>query len=95
VVRVEPDDEEFQLLLSQSLLAVGKFAEARSAITNAVAHDSRSIRLRWQARDVFRRNGLNAQAEKMVEKLRSGSTANRGLQGRSQPGCCGADSAVA
>ena len=69
VVKVEPDDEEFQLLLSQSLLAVGKVAEARSAITNALAHDSRSIRLRWQARDVFRRNGLNAQAEKMVEEI--------------------------
>jgi hypothetical protein len=49
-------DEEALLLLSQALLMTGQYQEARAAITNSLAQDSRSLRLRWQAREVFQCN---------------------------------------
>src|SRR5437899_7759019 len=44
-LRDRPDDEEWQLLLSQSLLTTGRYLEAYQAITNARAQESRRIRL--------------------------------------------------
>ncbi len=51
------EDEDWQILLSQALLTVGRYSEAQKAMTNALAQQSRSIRLRWQARQVFQSNG--------------------------------------
>jgi len=61
--------EEWQLLLTRALLAQGKYAEARKVITNALANNSWSIRLRWQAREVFLANGQTAKAAEMVDAV--------------------------
>src|SRR5438046_8172655 len=53
VVESRPEDEAWQLLLSQALLATGKYREARSAMTNALARDPKSLALRWQAPAAF------------------------------------------
>ena len=69
MVRHRPASEDWQLLLSQALLASGKYPEAYQAITNALEENSWSIRLQWQARDVFLRNGLTERADQAVEKI--------------------------
>src|SRR5882672_8684275 len=61
--------EERQLLLSQALMATGRYPEALRAMTNALATDSRSIRLRWQAREVFQSNGQTDSAAGMVDEI--------------------------
>src|SRR5439155_18268163 len=43
--------------------------EARSAITNALAQDSRSLRLRWLAREVFLSNGETERAGQLVDEI--------------------------
>jgi tetratricopeptide (TPR) repeat protein len=68
-VREQVDDEDWQLLLSQALLAVGRYAEARTVITNALEHEPRSLRLRWQARDVFLGNGQPEDARQSVKEI--------------------------
>lgn len=70
-----PEDEGWQLLLSQALLATGKYSEARSAMTNALAHEPRSLALRWQAREVFQSNGDTEAANQMVEEIIQRGTA--------------------
>ncbi len=65
----DQSDVEIGILLSQALAAVGKYPEARSAITNVLAADARSIRSRWQARNVFLLNGQTAEAEQMVSEI--------------------------
>jgi len=55
-----PDDEDWQLLLSDALLATGRYPEAQTAITNALARHRWSVRLCWQAREVFLGNGQTA-----------------------------------
>jgi tetratricopeptide (TPR) repeat protein len=69
IVEARPEDEAGQLLLSQALLATGKYREARNAITNALARDPRSLALRWQAREVFQSNGDTETANQMVEEI--------------------------
>jgi hypothetical protein len=44
------DREAWQLLLSEALWTAGRYAEARTVITNAVAEEPGRLRLRWQAR---------------------------------------------
>ena len=63
------DTEEWQLLLSQSLLMLGKYPEARTAMTNALARDSGSVRLRWLAREVFQANGDTNAAANILDEL--------------------------
>src|SRR5437879_5538340 len=43
-IKERPEDEDWQILLSQALLTAGRYEEARTAITNALAQDSRNIR---------------------------------------------------
>jgi tetratricopeptide (TPR) repeat protein len=69
IVANRAEDEEALLLLSQALLMTGQYREARSAMTNALVQDSRSLRLRWQAREVFQRNGEREAAEKLVDEI--------------------------
>jgi tetratricopeptide (TPR) repeat protein len=68
-VTARPEDESWQLLQSQALLATGKYREARGAITNALARDPKSLALRWQAREVFQSNGDTEAANQMVEEI--------------------------
>src|SRR6266704_5913304 len=68
-VRESPGDDDWQVLLAQSLLAIGKYAEAETAITNALKAESRSLKLYWQAREVFLSNGRRESADKMLETM--------------------------
>jgi predicted Zn-dependent protease len=68
-VRHRPASEDWQVLLSQVLLASGKYREAYQAMTNALAQNSWSIRLQWQARQVFLCNGLTETAAEMTDRI--------------------------
>lgn len=61
--------EDWQLLLNQSLLTLGRYPEALQSITNLVAQDRRSIRLRWQAREALRSNGATEAADALIEEI--------------------------
>jgi Tfp pilus assembly protein PilF len=61
--------EEWRLLLVESLWTLGKYGEARTVITNALAQDSPSIRLRLLARDVFRSNGEPGLGDQMISEI--------------------------
>ncbi len=63
------DTEEWRLLLARSLLARGRYPEALAFMTNALAQETRSIRLRWLAREVFLRNGLRGEAVEMADEI--------------------------
>jgi tetratricopeptide (TPR) repeat protein len=63
------DAGDWQLLRCQALLATGQYAEARAAITNALAHDRRNIRLCWQAREAWLNNGQTNAAAQMLEDI--------------------------
>ena len=63
------DDEEWQLLLSQALMATGQYSEAQTAITNALARNRWSARLCWQAREVFLANGQTDAAKELPDRI--------------------------
>jgi tetratricopeptide (TPR) repeat protein len=63
------DHEDWNLLLSRALLATGRYEEALHAITNALQQARWSIRVRWQAREVFQSNGQADRAREMVESV--------------------------
>jgi tetratricopeptide (TPR) repeat protein len=52
-----PDDEDWPLLQTRALLATGRYPEALATVTNALAQNATSIRLRWQAREALLCNG--------------------------------------
>ncbi|HWW02378.1 MAG TPA: tetratricopeptide repeat protein [Candidatus Acidoferrum sp.] len=64
-----PDDEDWQLLLSDALLATGRYPEAQTAITNALARNRWSVRLCWQAREVFLGNGQTEAAKELPDRI--------------------------
>jgi len=68
-VKEDPTDEDWQITLSQVLLVTGRYPEAYTAITNALAREPRSLRLRWQAREVFLSNGQTGQAGEMADTI--------------------------
>src|SRR5207237_1853516 len=70
------DSDDWQLLLSEALLMTGKYREARSAITNALAQESRNLRLRWAAREVLLSNGETEAANQLVEQIIQRATAS-------------------
>ncbi len=61
--------EDRHLLLSKALMAVGRYPEAYKAITNALEQESWSLRLKWQAREVFLANGQTDAAEKIADDI--------------------------
>ena len=61
--------DSWPLLLIQSLMATGRYAEALGTVTNALENNSSSIRLRLAARDVFQFNGQSERAEAMVQDI--------------------------
>jgi len=63
------DREEWQLLLSEALLKTGRYPQARTVITNALAQRPGRVRLRWQAREVLQQNGQPGAASEMVEEI--------------------------
>ena len=61
--------EERYLLLSKALLASGRYPEALKSMTNALRQEPDSIRLRWQAREVFLGNGEPERAGQMADEI--------------------------
>jgi Tfp pilus assembly protein PilF len=79
--RERSDLEEWHLLLSRSLLAVGQYSQALAAITNALEHQAGSLPLHWQAREVFLANGQpNAAREAVLDIVRRVSARPRAYQ---------------
>ncbi len=69
-LRDTPANTEWSLLLVQSLLAVGRNADADKAMKEALGRDARSIRLRWLAREVAYANGRPEEAAERPEEVR-------------------------
>ncbi len=69
-LKEEPRNEEWPLLLTRGLLTVGRYPDATAAVTNALAKDSRSIRLRWLAREVFLGGGETNRAAEVLEEIK-------------------------
>jgi len=63
------DKEEWGILLANSLLAQGRYPEAFTAVTNALASESRSLNLRWIAREASLANGFSSRAAKYEEEI--------------------------
>jgi len=63
------DLEEWNLILAEGLMRIGRYPEAAQAVTNALARLPRSIRLRWLAQDVFRRNSQLDPAQRAVQEI--------------------------
>jgi tetratricopeptide (TPR) repeat protein len=61
--------EERYLLLSRAYMASGRYPDALKEITKGLSEEPQSVRLRWQARDVFLSNGQTAKAAQMVEDI--------------------------
>jgi tetratricopeptide (TPR) repeat protein len=61
--------EERYLLLSRALMAMGRYPDALKEITKALSEESQSVRLKWQARDVFLSNGQTTKSAQMVEDI--------------------------
>ncbi|WP_414661542.1 peptidase MA family metallohydrolase [Horticoccus sp. 23ND18S-11] len=70
-LRDAPATSEWSMLLVRALLALGRNAEADTAMKEALGRDARSIRLRWLARDVAFANGRPEEAAKRVEEIRA------------------------
>ncbi len=68
-VKDSPRSEEWQLILSQALLATGQYPAALQAITNALSENRWSIRLRWQAREVLFANGRTNEAARIPDDI--------------------------
>jgi tetratricopeptide (TPR) repeat protein len=69
-LKSRPAMEDWNVLLSQALLATGQYPEALQVMTNALAENSWGIRLRWQAYLVFQANGRTQSADDMLERIR-------------------------
>ncbi len=69
-LKTRPAMEDWNVLLSQALLATGQYPEALRVMTNALAENSWGIRLRWQAYPVFQANGRTQSADDMLERIR-------------------------
>ncbi len=72
-----PYSEDWQVLLTQSLLALGRNAEAQTVITNLLSRREPSLRLCWQARAVFLSNGRKQDADQMVDRIISAAINGR------------------
>lgn len=64
-----PGNEEWHLLLTQALLAVGHYSEADGAITSATSLLPQSLRLRWLAREAVTANGHPERGAEMLESI--------------------------
>ena len=67
--REHPESEDWQLVAVEAWMTTGRYAEAYGVVTNALAKESRSLRLRWLARDVFCLNNQPARAAEMVKDI--------------------------
>jgi tetratricopeptide (TPR) repeat protein len=72
-----PYSEDWQVLLTQSLLALGRNAEAQTVIFNLLSRREPSLRICWQARAVFLSNGRKQEADQMVDRIISAAINGR------------------
>ena len=70
-LREESSSEEWALLLTESLLAVGRYTNAQAVVSQALPLHSSSVRLRLLAREVFRRTGQPERARQMLSEINS------------------------
>ncbi len=68
-IRNDRYQEDWRLVRAKTLLTLGRYAEARSAITNALEQYSTSIRLRLLGREVYLSNGQTDEAESMLRQI--------------------------
>ncbi|HRI12009.1 MAG TPA: tetratricopeptide repeat protein [Verrucomicrobiota bacterium] len=61
--------DEAALVLIEGLLTLGRYPEAKAALTNALAREPRSVRLRWLGREVWRANGEPEMAEAQLREI--------------------------
>lgn len=61
--------EDWSLLLIEALMTVGKYPEAQVVLTNGLAKNNRSIRLRWAGQDVARYNGRPEEAKDYFDQI--------------------------
>jgi tetratricopeptide (TPR) repeat protein len=62
-------DEDLPILLSRNLLILGQYAEAQSAISDALPRFPTSIRVRLAAHEVFRQTGQRERAARMLDEI--------------------------
>ena len=70
--------EEWPLLYGRGLLTVGRYPEAFATLTNAIAHNSRSLRLRWLGREASLANGDTRRAAELLDEIRQSVSGQRG-----------------
>ncbi len=70
--------EEWPLILSDALMAVGKYAEAESALHQALLKETQSIRLRWKAREVALAQGQTRAAATLLTEMADRVVRRRG-----------------
>ena len=70
--------EDWPLLHAEALLALGRYAEAESALHQALLKETQSIRLRWKAREVALALGQTAQAETLLREMAERIARRRG-----------------
>lgn len=68
-LRDAPGNGDWAAILAQALLTVGRNAEADKVMKDALLRDTRSIRLRWVARDVAFANGRPEQAAELLDDI--------------------------
>ncbi|MCB1128062.1 MAG: hypothetical protein KDM81_16335, partial [Verrucomicrobiae bacterium] len=64
-----PYSLQWPVYLIEGLSNLGRYAEARTVLTNALAGESRSIALRWSGREVYRQLGDQAAANRMTDEI--------------------------
>ena len=77
VVAERPYSESWQVLLAESLLAQGRFADAELAISNVVERGYPSPRVRWAARKIFLNVGRKADADEMIDRIIQSASGGR------------------
>jgi predicted Zn-dependent protease len=68
-VKSREDLEDWAALLADALIAKGRYPQALAAATNALAEESRSLRLRWRARQALLFTGQTAAADEMAAEI--------------------------
>ena len=63
-------DEEWPILQARSLLTLGRYSEARSALTNALPRFSRSVRIHWLTREACLASGHPDEAAELLDRIR-------------------------
>ncbi len=62
-------NEEWSVWLTKSLMELGRYGEAQTAITNALARSSRNLRTRILAHEVFLQNGRTEAAKELLVEI--------------------------